>query len=170
MESIIFLILIVWFFSFFSLAPFVPTRNKDLQRIAKIIQLQTGEVFLEIGSWTAKVSIFMAKYYPNNTIVGIEFSPFLYIVSKIRSFFSWQKNLHIIYGNALHLDFWKYDVFYLFGTPDSLKNKIIPKFQSESKKNARLFSYCFSFENSQLYEKRHKESDQDLSIFEYRKG
>lgn len=158
-----------WFFSFFSLAPFVPTRNRDLERVAKIAWLQENETFLEIWCWTAKVSIFIAKFYPNNTIVGIEFSPFLYILSKIKAFFSWQKNIKILYGNALKLDFSQYDILYIFWTPSSLKEKIIPKFMKEAKENSKLLSYCFSFENSWLNEKKYKENENELSIFEYKK-
>ena len=110
MENIIFIILLIWFFSFFSLAPFVPTRNKDLERVAKIAWLKENETFLEIWCGMVKVSIFMVKYYPNNSIVWIEFSPFLYIISKIKAFFSWQKNIKIIYGNALKLNFSEYDI------------------------------------------------------------
>ncbi len=169
MENIFFIVLFFWFLWFFSLAPFVPTRKTDLERIAKITHLQDNQTFLEIGCGTAKVSIFMAKYYPNNTIVWIELSPFLYIFSKIKAFFSWQKNLKIIYWNALHYDFSQYDIFYIFWTPTSLKDKIIPKFKQEAKENARLLSYCFSFENSWLPEKKYKENENELSVFEYRK-
>lgn len=169
MENVIFIILLIWFFSFFSLAPFVPTRNKDLERVAKIAWLKENETFLEIWCGTAKVSIFMAKYYPNNSIVWIEFSPFLYILSKIKAFFLWQKNIKIIYGNALKLNFSRYDILYIFWTPNSLKEKIIPKFIKESKENSKLLSYCFSLENSWLNEKKYKDNENELSIFEYKK-
>lgn len=155
------------FFSFLSLAPFVPTKNKDLERVAKIAGLKKWETFLEIGCGTAKVSIFLAQYYPENTIIWIEFSPFLYLYSKIKSYFYHLPNLKIVYGNALNLDFSQYDVFYLFGTPDSLKEKIIPKFKTQAKQKARLLSYCFCLENSWLIEKKYKESEMDLSVYEY---
>lgn len=171
MEILLLIIILsfLWFFSFFSLAPFVPTKTKDLERISKIANLKSWETFLEIWCWTAKVSIFIAKKHPWNKIIWIEFSPFLYLISKVKSIFSWQKNLKIIYGNALNLDFSKYDVFYLFGLPETLKEKIIPKFKSEASQNARLLSYCFSFENSWITEKKFKETQKDLSIFQYRK-
>lgn len=159
----------LWFFSFLSLAPFVPTKSKDLQRIHQIANLQANEVFLEVGCGTAKVSIFLAQNNSKSKIVGIEFSPFLYLYCKIKTYFYKQKNLKILYGNALNLDFSQYDVFYLFGTPDSLKDKIIPKFKMEAKQKAKLLSYCFCLENSGLNEKKYKENSEELSLYEYRK-
>lgn len=163
------LALFLWFFSFLSLAPFVPTRNKDLERIAKIANLKPNENFLEVGCGTAKVSLFLAQKYPQNQIIAIEFSPFFYLYSKLKAYFSHQKNFTILYGNALHLNFKNYDVLYLFGTPNSLKEKILPKFITESKATSRLLSYCFCFDKTELKEIKHKESPEMLSIYEYRR-
>lgn len=163
------IILLVFFFSFFSLAPFLPTKTKDLERISNISKLKPWENFLEVWCWTAKVSIFVAKNNPENEIVWIELSPFLYVYSKIKSILLKQKNLKIIYWNALNLDFWKFDVIYIFWLDDTIKNKILPKIEKENRKNTRLLSYCFNPENEKFDQIKHKESNKELAIFEYKK-
>lgn len=157
------------FFSFFSLAPFLPTKSKDLERINKFMSLKPWEKFLEIWCWTAKVSAFLAKNNPNTQIIWIELSPFFYAISKIKSIFLNYNNLKIIYWNALKQDFSNYDVLYIFWLEDTIKNKIFPKIRQEFKKDSRLFSYCFSAENDFLQETKYKESEKVLAIYEYRK-
>jgi hypothetical protein len=48
MELLIVVVILALFFSFFSLAPFMPTRTKDLDRVLEISSLKYGEKFLEI--------------------------------------------------------------------------------------------------------------------------
>lgn len=163
------IILLVFFFSFFSLAPFLPTKTKDLERISNISKLKPWENFLEVWCWTAKVSIFVAKNNPENEVVWIELSPLLYAYSKIKSILLKQKNLKIIYWNALNLDFWKFDVIYIFWLDDTIKNKILPKIEKENWKNTRLLSYCFNPEDKNFIQIKHKESNKELAIFEYKK-
>ena len=168
--QIIIWIFLIWVLGFFSLAPFVPTRKSDLWRILKLIDLKENENFLEIWCWTAKVSIFIAQNYPNNQVVWIELSPIFYLISKIKVFFSWTKNLKIIFWNALNLNFWDYDVIYVFWLPQTITKKILPKLEKEMKQSSRFFSYCFQIESeNNLVETKHKENPNFNSIYEYKK-
>lgn len=150
-------IFILSVFSFTSLAPWVPTRKKDLKRINDIIKLKHRERFLEVWCGTAIVSLYIAKNNPESEIVWIELSPLFYLISKIRVFFSSSKNIKIIYWNALNIDFGEYDVIYVFWLPDTLKNKLFSKLKQEIKNTARFISYCFKMENSYFKEKKYKE-------------
>lgn len=163
------IILVISFFSFLSLAPFVPTKSKDLSRILEISNLKSWEKFLEIGCWTARVSSFIAKNMPDVEVIWIELSPALYIYSKIKSIFLRQKNLKIIYWNVLNLDFWDYDVLYIFWMDYALKKKILPKFEKQWKETSKLISYCFAWENKNLKEKKYKKDNTELAIYEYKK-
>ena len=58
---ILYIFFLIFIFSFFSLAPFVPTRTSDLKRVNKISDLKDNQNFLEIWFWTAKVSFYLAK-------------------------------------------------------------------------------------------------------------
>lgn len=166
--NIFWLILLLSLFSFLSLAPFVPTKNSDLERLLKIIDLKKWEKFLEIGCGTAKVSLYMARHFPENEITWIELSPLFYLFSKIKVFFSWLKNVKVIYWNALKLDFSKFDVLYVFWLPETVTEKISPKLETEMKNSSRFYSYCFKMSNEKFSEIRHKESDMVNSIYEYK--
>ena len=164
-----YIIIVLSMYSFFSLAPWVPTRTSDLQRIHSILKLKKWDRFLEIGCWTAKVSVYLAKHNPESNITGIELSPLLYIYSKIKAFFSWAKNLNIIYWNALNIDFSKYDTLYVFGLPETVTKKIAPKLLEQIHDSARFFSYCFIMNHPQFTQTQYKESPEVYSIYEYSK-
>lgn len=166
--NIFILIVLLSLFSFLSLAPFVPTKNSDLIRLLKIINLKKWEKFLEIGCGTGKVSLFFAKNFPQNEIVWIELSPLFYIISKIKVFFSGLKNIKIVYWNAMKLDFSKFDIFYVFWLPETVTNKLSPKLEREMKDTSRFYSYCFKMSNDKFDEVRHKESSVLNSIYEYK--
>lgn len=168
LKIILFFLFIFSVFSFFSLAPWLPTKNKDLKRIWKIISLKKWQTFLELGCGTARVSIFLAKKYADAHIIGIELSPLFYMISKIKVYFSWQKNIQIIYGNGLQLDFKNYDIIYVFWLPETVKHKIYPKLKNELQNTARFISYTFRLTDSILQEAIHKEKD-NSTIYEYSK-
>lgn len=47
-------------------------------------------------------------------------------------------------GNAFKEDFENYQHIYVFGMPDKMQKKIVPKFLQEAKREAKLYSYVFS--------------------------
>ncbi|MDD4152028.1 MAG: hypothetical protein PHR68_05415 [Candidatus Gracilibacteria bacterium] len=166
---IIILLLIILVFGFFSLAPYVPTKGKDLERINNILREAPWENFYEIGCGDGKVSYFIAKNNPEKTVIGIELSPLFYIISKIRYFLNPLKNLKIIYGNALNSDFSKYDIFYVFGLEETLENKLKPKLEKEMKNGAKIISYVFEIKSWKGKKTVYKENKDVLSIFVYEK-
>ncbi len=167
LELAFFIIFIIWVFSFFSLAPRVPTKNKDLKIISETINLKAWDKFLEIGCWTAKVSLFLSNKYPESRIIWIELSPFLYIISKIKAYLKWNKNLKILYWNALKLNFSDYDKIYMFWIEKSLENIIKPKLELELKKWAFFYSYCFKMKWWKWKEEQIKKSKGNISIYKY---
>ncbi len=153
-KLIFFFLFIISVYWFTSLAPWVPTRKNDLKRIDDIIKFKANEKFLEIWCWTAKVTIYIAKNNPNSMIYWIELSPLLYIISRVKVYFSGLKNIQIMYWNALKIDFKNYDVLYIFWLPDTIKNKLFSKLKAEMKANSRFISYCFKMENNYFKEEK----------------
>lgn len=165
-EILFYLFIFVAFISFFSLAPWVPTRKDDLDRIYDIVELSPGESFLEMWCGTAKVSIFMAKNNPDSFITWVELSPFFYFISKIRVYFSWLDNIKIIYGNALKLDLSRFDAIYVFWLPETVSLKVFPQIKDIKNKNFRLVSYCFKMTNNHFKEKKYK-TEGKYAIYKY---
>lgn len=166
-EIILILIFIVSVASFLSLAPWVPTKKSDYKRIDDIIKLKPWEKFLEMWCWTSWVSLFIAKNNPHSKIIGVELSPFFYLISKLRILFSWLKNIEIKYWNALKLNLENYDIIYVFGLPETVTKKIFPKLSKIVNKKFRFVSYCFNMTNSYFKETKYKK-DWVYAIYEYK--
>lgn len=166
--TILFIIFLISIISFASLAPWVPTKTDDLQRIDKILKSKPCKNFLEMWCWTAWVSLYLAKNNKNTFFTWIELSPFFYLISKLRIYFSWQKNIKIIFWNALKLDFSKFDVVYVFWVPSSVTQKIYPKISEIKNPDFRFISYCFQIEKDNIFEETKHKEPWKLAIFEYR--
>src|SRR4030042_6669331 len=74
----------------------IPTKKKDYDRIAKLIDLKPGMTLYDLGSGTGDMLFYFSKRY-NIKCVGIEISPILYLYSKCKFLFS--KSVEIKYGD-----------------------------------------------------------------------
>ena len=127
-----------------SMAPWVPTRQRDVKRLIEILDLQPGEKFFEIWCGDGRVSRSVAKAFPKSHIVGLELAYPVWIMAKFFGLFSNTPHCIIKLWNAFKQDFSKFDIIYVYGMPDKMGAKIIPKFLSEAKSWAKLYSYVFS--------------------------
>jgi len=127
-----------------SMAPWVPTRKKDIERLLKILSLKSWDTFFEIGCGDWRVSRAVAKAYPTAHIRWLEIAYPMWIIAKIIWFFTGPKNCSVILWNAFKQNFSDYDIIYVYWMPDKMAEKIVPKFLSEAKKWAKLYSYVFS--------------------------
>ncbi|MCT4616622.1 MAG: class I SAM-dependent methyltransferase [Candidatus Gracilibacteria bacterium] len=157
-------------FSGLSIAPFVPSFSKDLERINKLTKLKFGDKFLEIGSGTAKVSSYIAKNNPNNEIFAIELALPLFLYGYIKNKLFGYKNLKIKFGNALKLDFSEFDVIYVFGQEHTVNNLLKPKILQELKNNAKFISYVFKMDKWDYKYVLDKKNDEGLPIHIYSKN
>lgn len=160
------LALIISAFSFLSLAPWVPTRWDDLERIWNMIWLKKDDTFLEVWCGNARVCLYIAQRFPAAKIVGIELSPLMYIIAYIRVKLSRVKNIEIRYWNALKYDWSYYSVIYVFWLPETVTKKIFPKLKAQFRKDGRFFSYCFKMTNTYFHEIKHKQKGK-YAIYEY---
>jgi SAM-dependent methyltransferase len=150
-----------------SMAPWVPTRKKDITRLLNILNLNAWDRFLEIGCGDGRVSSAVAKQFPEAKILGIELAFPMYFIARLRNLGK-PGNLNFKLANAFKQDFWKYDVIYVYGMPDKMWAKIIPKFISEAKFWAKLYSYVFSIpkEYSQWVISHGKENEAKIHVLE----
>lgn len=126
------------------MAPWVPTRSKDIERLVKLLELKKWEKFLEIWCGDGRVSHAVASAFPAAHITGIEIAFPIYIFAKLRLLLTPQKNYTLKLANAFKQDLSFYDVIYVYGMPDKMSQKIVPKFLSQAKPGAKLYSYVFS--------------------------
>lgn len=176
MEIIIAFMLLVFFivvilgitllYSFVSLAPWVPTLNRDMERINRLADLKERNIFYEIGCGSARVSYYIAKHNPQTQVVGIELALPLYIFAKLKSLLG-PKNLRIEFGDALLKNYSDVDVVYVFGLPKTVNGKLKGKLENELKSGAKYISYAFTvndWKGSKCWEDKPGEKDNAISI------
>lgn len=133
-----------------SLAPWVPTFRRDLDRVNKIVNLKPGDTFLEAGCGNARVTIYIAKNNPEANIIGVEYSFLMFVWAKVRSVLSGLSNLTIRYGDALKVDVSDMDVVYTYGLTDTVNEKLLPKMKQELRPGSRFISYAFTIEGDNV--------------------
>lgn len=150
----------------YSLAPWVPTRKKDLARIVALVNPQPGEVIYDLGCGDGRVVLALARACPAATVIGVELAVPMYGVAKIRQRLAKTRNAHIRLGNVLHTDLTSADKLYMFVMPETLQKKLQPKFARELKPGTQIFSYTFSAKDWQPDQVNKPEPDR-ISIFQY---
>lgn len=126
-----------------SLAPWVPARKKDFERIEKHLKLRDGDVFYELGSGEGRLSRFIAGRNPMVQVKAIEMALPLHLLSRLHLLLRPIPNLKLIYGNALNYDLSDADAIYTFATISTINRKLKPKFLRELKKGCTVVSYEF---------------------------
>lgn len=153
--------------SSFSIAPWVPSRRRDRQRINKLADLKSGQIFYELGCGDARVSAYIARHNPSAKIIGIELALPVYLYAKIRQVLFGPKNMNIIWANALHQDLSKADLIYTFALIKTINNDLKNKFVTELKPGAKILSYVFSIKDWPGKSETNKFSANDLPIHIY---
>jgi SAM-dependent methyltransferase len=82
-------------------APYLPTTKVQAQAALDLLDLQSGQILLELGSGDGKVLVLAAQ--AGLCVVGIELNPFLVVISRLRTW-RYRKQVRILWG-----DFWRTD-------------------------------------------------------------
>lgn len=159
------LILLSMLLSSISMAPFVPTRTRDLGRIIKIARLKQDEVFYDLGCGNGKV-VFAAGAAGARAI-GVELSFPNYLICEIRKLFKRPLGVFFKFGDLHKYDLSGADVVYLFGTPSGIDSKLKNKLLKELKPGARVISYVFEIKGWQAAE-TDKLDDGEVAIYLYK--
>ena len=127
-----------------SLAPWVPTRTKDLPRINEQLRLKPGAVFYELGCGDGRVCRYIAKHNPEVTVIGIELTLYFYLIARLIQRIHPLPNLSYVHGNALKQSLKNADAIYAYALVKTVNTKLKPKLLQELKPGARFVSYSFA--------------------------
>jgi SAM-dependent methyltransferase len=155
---------IVW--SCLSLAPWVPTRKKDLQRICELANLQTGENFYDLGCGDGRLVFYTAKNCQANS-VGIELALPFYLYCQIRKWLDKNKNVQFKFKNLFYENLTNADVIFIFAAySEKITDKLKTKLKTELKPGSRIISYVFPITgwNPKIVS---KPTNKDLPIYLY---
>ncbi len=127
-----------------SLAPWVPTWQKDLPRIFHLAAIHQGDIFYDLGCGNGKVVLYAAEHYPVKQACGIELSLPLWFTCVLRRQFSRNKEkIRFRFGSLFRQNLHNANVIYVFGMPERLQGKLLKKFQRELQPGTRVISYTF---------------------------
>jgi hypothetical protein len=146
------------------LAPWLPIRRRDRERVKKLASLQPGRKFYELGSG-AGGSIF-GLTGTGAALVGIELNPLLFLVAYLRSLkLPLSKRPHFKCGDLYRIDLSNADTVYFFGMPKTM-DRIKAKLENELRPGTRVISYAFCVPGW-VETARDKPSENDLPIYLY---
>lgn len=151
-----------------SLAPFVPTRKKDVARILKLVHLKRGDVFMELGCGNGRVSMYMHDH-TDATIIGIEKAWPLAYITRLRVWFHKKRRMSVVHDDVCNISLRNVHTIFVFGMQKSLKQKLAHKIISECTSGTIVLSYVFPIEPlTPLMIDR--PTTNDLPIYMYRIG
>lgn len=135
------LILLSVFLASISLAPFVPTRKRDLERIIRLADLKPGQIFYDLGCGSGRVVLAAAK--TGSKAVGIELSWPNYIYCQMKKMLIGERRAVFKFGDFYRKDIREADVVYFFGTPKGIDNKFKKMLQEGLRPGTKIISYAF---------------------------
>ncbi len=163
----IFVILLTFAWTCLSLAPWVPTRKRDLERICRLANLQAGEKFYDLGCGDGRLVFYTAKNYQTDS-VGIELALPFFIICIIRQWLAKNKNIKFRFKNLYNENLAGADVVFFFSASSKkITEKLQTKLKTELKPSARIISYVFPILNWPAT-KISKPTDDDLPIYLYK--
>lgn len=128
--------------TFFTGAPFAPTKQSGLAGIINLAAVKPGEQAIDIGSGDGRLVYALAE--TGAEAYGIEINPFLVIWSKMRIPKKLRSKIHIMRGSTWNHDFSKYTVITIFGIPYIMK-RLEEKLQKELKPGSRVVVNRYPF-------------------------
>lgn len=139
-------------------APFLPTKNKDLDEILEVANLKAGQIFFELGSGDGRVVMRAVKKYQVQG-VGVELNPLWFLYSIIVSKICGVKDISFKRKNFFDISFSNADVLFIFILP-SIFEDLSEKIKKECKKGTLII--CHGFEMKQLKKNQFKKINRDL--------
>ncbi|MBI2051254.1 class I SAM-dependent methyltransferase [Candidatus Roizmanbacteria bacterium] len=124
-------------------APYVPTKNDEIQAILKEADLKKDHLFLELGCGDGRVVRTAVKHYHVRG-VGVDINPLLVGLARFKAR-KIQSHLEFRTSHLMDTGIRNFDVIYLFLMPDLLQ-KLGSKLKAETKKGTLIISHGFRLE------------------------
>lgn len=147
---LIFQLLFAFFFfflvlSFYTGAPFVPTRTKSARRMIELAHITKGTRVYDLGSGDGKLLFLAAE--KGAIATGFEINPFFVLLTNFKALFSTNRTrVHAIWKNFWQADLSKADVILLYLIPWKME-KLEQKLLKEAKPGTLIISNSFIFSN-----------------------
>lgn len=147
---LIILLLLALFCAFTAVsgAPWVPTRQFDVEQLLDDAGVTVGTHYLELGCGDGRLLAAAARR--GATVVGYELNPILWLVAWLRNMGT--PNTAVCFGDFWRSDLGSADVIMAFLVPRTMP-RLGLKADTEIKSSARLVSYIFEMPGRKPYKR-----------------
>jgi SAM-dependent methyltransferase len=132
---------------FLSLAPWLPTRSRDIERALTLAQLKPGERFYDLGCGDGRVVA--AAVRRGAKAVGFEISLGMWLVCQVRQALGSARGAIFSLKNLFGQDLSDADVVYVYGMPEANARRLRPKLEAELRPGTRVVAYAFRLDGWQ---------------------
>lgn len=147
---VVWLVLLFGFVVFFG-APYLPTLGKQKQTALKLLDLQPGEVLIELGSGDGRMLLAAAEKGIKS--IGYELNPILVIYSYIRTW-KHRKDIRIIWANFWYQTWPRADGIYVFLLDKYMKRLDKKIIQNYPEQKIKLVSFAFKIPEKHISEEK----------------
>ena len=128
-------------------APFVPSKEKDMNKMLELLDLKPGQTFYDLGSGDARFLIRAVKHYGVKKAIGIEINPFLvhYSRKKIKKQ-GLEDRIEIKRANLFKLNYSDADAMSMY-LLQRVMHRLGTKLLNELRPGTPLASLSFTFDN-----------------------
>jgi len=120
--------------------PYLPTLKPNMETALDLLDLKKGQTLLDLGSGDGRVLLAAAQRGYN--AVGIELSPVLVLVTRIRTF-RYRKQVTVLWGNYFQREWPQADAIFGFIIPYQME-KMDKHIAAWHTKPVRLASFAFT--------------------------
>ncbi|NMB91252.1 methyltransferase domain-containing protein [candidate division WWE3 bacterium] len=125
-------------------SPLVTTPTHARQYLKDNLNLNENSIFYDLGCGTSSLLIKLSSSFPRSKIVGVDNSPFSYLISKIRILLNRSRNISIEYKDFFNVNLSQATHIYLWIYVKDM-DKLLDKFKSELNTGTLVYSLDFPF-------------------------
>lgn len=124
-------------------APWVPSSARYTRKVLEFLSIPQGSSFVDLGCGDGRI-VFLAHRKFKLKSSGFEISLLPFLVAKLRQLMPNNRGTVIELKNFFKVSLAPYDVLYVYGLPEHIKERLLPKINAEVKSGAVIISYNFS--------------------------
>jgi hypothetical protein len=146
---LMFLFITLVFFFFLGIlvgAPWQPTSMSVVRKMLSMADTKHGDIVYDLGSGDGRIIVMAAREF-NATSLGIEISPLLVFLTKVKvTIYQLSGKVNVVWGNFFNHDLNKADIVTLFLLQDT-NQKLQIKLEKELEPGTRVVSHIFTFKD-----------------------
>lgn len=126
-----------------SFAPWVPTREVDIERMLALAGDVRGKTFVELGSGDGRATLAAARHGAMAT--GYEIAAPLFLIAWLRGKLA-GSSARFVMKDFFQVDLRDVDILFFYGTPRPIAEKLRTKLEKELRPGTQVYSYMFEIE------------------------